>query len=255
MSCSAGTCADVAPAGTPCNDASECNRGQSCLLNPGARTCTAGVADGEPCAPESPCAAGLFCGPDSLCAPLGEASDACADSSQCVDGLVCSESVCVQPPGIGAACLQFADASCERGLGCDFTSQTCEQGGGEGTECLLNGLFGYVCAEGFGCNFEDRGSVCRTRSSEGGPCTNDATCAEGLFCNYEMNACEVRRGVDAPCPSSNECADGLLCEQVGDSTRCITPPALGDTCYNLCGEGLTCTGIGGLCGSSVCTAR
>ena len=255
LSCVAGTCADVGPVGTPCNDASECNRGLACLYNPGARTCTAGREAGDACSFESPCAVGLFCGGDNLCAPLGEATDACADSSQCTDGLVCSESVCVQPPGVGEPCLQVADAFCERGLGCNFVSGNCEAGGGEGSECLLNGLFGYACSEGFGCNFEESGSFCRGRSAVGGPCTNDSTCVEGSFCNYEFNSCEALRGVDAPCPSSNECSEGLLCEQVGDSMRCITPPGAGDTCYNLCDEGLTCSGIGGLCGSSVCTTR
>ena len=255
LGCEAGTCADAWPVGTPCNDAFGCNRGLACVYNPGARTCTAGGASGEPCAPESPCANGLFCGSDGECAPLGASSDACEDSSQCADGLVCSESVCAGLPGLGEPCLQMADAFCERGLGCNFTSGNCEAGGGARSECLLNGLFGYVCGAGFGCNFEESGSFCIARSPVGGPCTNDSTCADGLFCNFEDNTCETRRGPDAPCPASNECADGLLCDQVGDTMRCITPPALGDPCYNLCDEGLTCTGIGGLCASSACTAE
>jgi hypothetical protein len=261
LRCVDGRCAASGAAEVACNDSGACGNDLVCAADFGARTCGPGVGEGERCAGEAPCAPGLRCDPvEAVCRAPAAAGEPCEATDGCTDGLLCVRDVegngsCAAPPSLDEECLQTADAFCEPGLGCDFDSGRCAVGGGDGEACLVNGMYGYSCAEGLGCAFEPAGSFCRPLGGEGDGCTNDATCSPGTFCNFETLACENYRAERSGCSAGNECGPEQTCARGADGVLCRRLPAVDEACDLECADGLVCAGFGGVCAPSICGIR
>ena len=78
------------------------------------KTCTARVDAGGECFGEQACKDGLVCGADNKCVGQPVEGEACVFT--CAGELVCDASICVMPPGEGAACTTIGQ--CASGLTC-----------------------------------------------------------------------------------------------------------------------------------------
>jgi hypothetical protein len=202
--CNAGKCRVQGPAGTPCDNADDCDT----LACSDAGTCFGYADAGEACTwlgtPQvPPCAPGLWC--DSQldvghCLALGATGAACFANTDCQKGLKCGPSSdagfgmgrCTSPLPLGATCGTQTTSDCATGLFCDYTGSTgtCAALPTQGQPCVS---FSSGCAAGLLCTSTDGGStVCMKLSCLG------QTCGDG------MNACGAgvcAQGKCAPQPT------------------------------------------------------
>ncbi len=141
--------------------------------------------------------------------------------SDCDQGLICYASKCEDPCEVideGAADLKL-------GMG-----EPCQ----DGFEVLGE------CDEGLACD-SGGSDTCIELPGEGAPCLNDE-CADGFWCQTVIteSTCVAQFTDGETCANSEECRSGYC----GGST-CAKMPALGESCFNDCEEGLYC--IGGVC--------
>ncbi len=241
--------------------------------------------EGEPC--DLPCAAGLRCNLEGLCATPGGVGDACAGLPECALDLTCNlpteggEGTCAAldftglgdacpgpdacagdnqcmasvrkecvPPSAGDAC-QF-DTQCAAADYCvlappDQSSGNCGPRPGLGDACGN----GVACAVGLGCHLDS--VLCEALPEEGSPCAagpdGPFLCAEGLGC-FADEGC-------APLPAEGEecsiglpnCQPGLGCAFEGVASICREPVGAGSPCQNdpTCDTGLFCNFADGTC--------
>lgn len=149
------------------------------------------------------------------------------------------------------SCFSTADCT-DTTLGCNGGTcmRRCTAGGNLGESCRPDG----TCTAPFVC----AGGVCRNRTPAGSPCTFEAECGAGAFCN-SMRVCETLPGIGSPCASfrcvaeaycsasqclarkaanaacsfSSECADGLRCTP---ARVCGPQGAVGDACTSASGD-------------------
>ena len=242
--------------------------------------------EGEPCA-DLPCAAGLRCNFDGLCATPGGVGEACAGLPECALDLTCNlppkggEGTCaaLDFTGLGDACpgpdacvgdnqclasvrkecvvavtgsaCQF-DAQCAATDYCvlsppDQSSGNCGPRPGLGEACGN----GVACAVGLGCELAT--TLCAALPTAGSPCAagpdGPFLCADGLGC-FADGGC-------GPLPAEGEecsiglpnCQPGLGCAFEGAASICRVPVGEGSPCQNdfTCETGLFCNFEFGMC--------
>jgi len=222
---------------SPCEDAGDCNPGESCELD--------GPEDFAACSGAADCPAGQTC-MDGACRV------ACAVAAECPDPAdVCEDNLCA-----GHHCVDHHGGSCERVL-CDSEAdcpmQPCDpevhrcriQPCTDSRECpnercepVVGFCMGSTCAADEDCRGE-RGFTCN--EVIGGSCNRDIDCPYD-FCNTDVFACAMgsrNTGCtnDAACGGGEACIDGF-CRQTCRITS--------DCAENVCGGG-TCTISGGDC--------
>lgn len=174
--------------------------------------------EGEPC--DLPCADGLRCNLDGLCATPGGAGDACAGLPECALDLTCN---LPSEGGLGTcAPLDFT------GLGDPCPGPDACSGD---NQCLASVRKECVIPE------------------LGGECQFDTQCAVTEYCalappDQSSGTCGPRPGLDEACGNGVSCADGLGCNQV--TVVCEPLPEEGEACAAgpdgpfLCAPGLGC---------------
>ncbi len=268
----------VAP-GQPCYGSSfnECTDDYICrgLQCPG--TCQPRAQEGEPCASESECKAGLSCrfqalGTGSCMAP-SVLDGVCGRDSDCVTGLFCLQSSCRALPAAGADCPNnrcLADSYCHQGR-CEARKSVGEYCGGDECKpghlcepnegrCVLaqvpmNELctLAQSCTAGvcLGDTAEDAG-VCAPSGVTGSVCFEHGDCLPHLTCadteEAGERACDVRLPPGAGCNYNSECQLGAACFDGG----CLLLPLPGEPCADVkrCRWGLCrdTTDGGAVCG-------
>ncbi|MEX1368507.1 MAG: hypothetical protein AB1Z98_35590 [Nannocystaceae bacterium] len=166
--------------------------------------------------------------------------------SDCAAGLLCHEGACVEPCTVlggrqqGEPCADLEGSGnvyddCAQGLGCQWTTGTCEPLALAGDSCRDTG-----CAEGLFCSWnEGSGETCRAAATQGQSCL-EVECATGLYCewNNSMPRCRAEAAEGESC-SETRCQDQLWCDE---SNRCVAAPLVDERCLfgSVCAEGLLC---------------
>jgi hypothetical protein len=181
---SSNKCVARAATGEPCGDnVALCQDGLVCLgatlQQPG--TCQVRGEVGSPCssffdARTTTCALGLFCDNNSKCAARLPVGSACSSLYACDDGLACIgldvesngnvsvQGTCKPFLNAGASCNpQPYESGCSQSTVCSYSSNTCEAGGGKGSDCSL----GDRCADGTYCSAD---GTCQERVPLGADC-------------------------------------------------------------------------------------
>lgn len=241
LQCSSGLCVPPARTGQVCGDvacasglwcAPQRAGGSACALRTGVGTacdadpgcqsglcldgrCAVSSALGQRCNASEQCGAGNVCRAISLddgktqqlrCAarvPLG--SD-CKLDDACVLGAVCEGNRCVTsaPAAAGQACFR---STCQAGLFCGRTSNTCLAKRSTGATCSRDPdheLFG-ACAAGLHCGMAD---TCQPLAAPGGACTGALGCPDTYYCG-PLNTCLPQKGWGSRCDLGPECHSGI----------------------------------------------
>jgi hypothetical protein len=112
----------------------------------------------------------------------------------------------------------------------------CSGKGGEGQPCkcdnctILSGSF--TCDPGLVCNRGPlfAGNVCQKPHivPEGGACSDDENCAEGLYCMNADRCAQKGLSVGEACDTARDlCGSGLVCMPCSAGTKPICAPAGG----------------------------
>jgi hypothetical protein len=196
-----GTCAELQPAGLPCEASAQCADGLLCRDG----VCKLSRADGDACTVRfgSECADGLICQGKAgalTCQNLKSvyvgARDAACDrfGKLCADGFVCrsqnatsSAGVCAAISSANGTCRAAEPSQCPVGQYCKEKSTAKVVGGGvdgvcadrprDGQACSASGAV-PDCAPGFACVGDP--PTCRPLHSAGGDCISNAQCYGGL---------------------------------------------------------------------------
>jgi hypothetical protein len=227
--CIDGTCSVTSALGKPCAYHLMCPTGTLCMMLPGAdqSICLEPQLEGEPCADDSQCEAGLICDPgadpgtcqvDPFVPP---ALDAPCDDGRCAEGHWCQyddaspDGICRAVGGVGANCAYFNTPDylgCEDGLFCVETL-TCAPPGGLGEPC---GVFeSGSCEGGLWCSRST--GQCTAPATEGQTCNPlwESTCGEGLGCDCGAESTDVCGGTSREPNPTDTCQplvpDGGLC--------------------------------------------
>ncbi|MDI3291309.1 MopE-related protein [Polyangium sp. 15x6] len=232
-----GTCVNIPGNQDPAN---ECNPG-SCN---GLGQCQVDL--GAPCSSADQCTSG-FCA-DGVCC-----NAACS-------GLCQACTTALKGTGINGECgaiIAGTDPQNECGQqGVDTCGRTgfCDGGGAcelytNGTVCQTASCTGNTKVNPDTCNgmglCQDGGSMscgayaCNGGQCEAAPCTNDAQCATGNFCDLMTSTCKPKLAAGATCSGANECStnfciDGVCCLTTctDECKSCAVPGNLG-TCTNV----------------------
>jgi hypothetical protein len=132
-----------------------------------------------------PCAEGLTCNADNVCAKELASGAACTNPHDCKDGLTCAAGTCVAWSDLGKPCVtDGAGASnCPNDQTC--TSAICVALATAGTAGPGRSCATVACFDGLWCN---NGS-CSYQKGLDGSCTGDAECASGLTCDATKQTC------------------------------------------------------------------
>jgi hypothetical protein len=197
---------------------------------------------------------------------------ACSSLFECSEGFCggqggkCPET-CPSTLREGEACSQIFGPACDARAGLACSGGRCVRPAGDDAPCVDNN----GCASGFVCLPPKAGApaTCQPLLEEHAPCSIDASCADGLYCNGddEGGTCGARGSVGEVCGKNLEvidaalrgvaCKDGLVCKGAALTTvgkvragRCALPAALGEACeasaadaqmhISGCQTGLTC---------------
>jgi hypothetical protein len=86
------------------------------------------------------------------------------------------------------------------------------------------------------------------KTAEGGDCTSDAQCTQGLFCKVSgacPGKCSPRGAEGSGCAGNDDCQGGLTCDGIQGSKTCSKPVASGGPCGSAtpgCVAGTLCVG-------------
>lgn len=203
--------------------------------------------EGEPC--DLPCAKGLRCDLDGLCATPGSAGDDCGGLPECALDLTCNlpheggEGTCaaLDLAGLGDAC-PGPDACTGDNQCMASVRKECVQAA-PGSDCQ----FDTQCAASDYCVLappDQSSGVCGPRPGLGEPCGNGVACEVGLGCELESVLCEALPEEGSPCAAGPDgpflCAPGLGCFP---DEGCAPLPAEGEACsigLPNCEPGLGC---------------
>ena len=195
--------------------------------------------DGENCANDTECMAGLYCDTSQEWTNAGRCRAACRPGAPCPEGQTCTASRCHPPCDAGTPCADTAfclNAVCVR---FDFARQ-----------CQNH----TMCPDGQVCI----ANACRPPTSipagtqdVGGRCFSPAECMPGLACDVSTlamgwGACS-RWCTLGPCPTGQICTDGIHC-----APPCPTGAGANGVCLNgidyylwqvqYCQDGFMCPG-------------
>lgn len=134
--------------------------------------------------------------------------------------------------------------SCREGLWCTpatldevagtVSCQLCQALPGDGASCAESG----TCADGLYCRWDMAGATCRPLVADGGACTgNNNECATG-FCNPNTMACDPGGNEGDPCGMTSDCRWGAFCAGTCTPLRQNGGPCADDTqcVYTNCDE-------------------
>lgn len=190
---------------------------------PGLR-CESGVCtpqlpgDGEACTADRACDRGLECSAASRCEVPQQAASPCS----CGEDEVCSYEDAGSPRCVPKAKLGERCGVCVAGAYCEFARTGV---------CTAFPAIGEPChTDRFGMNpFCDENAycvegVCEQLPGAGEPCAPDTgrteRCAAGLRCSYMTKTCLAPSADGGSCSSDEDCVDGLVC----DGHACVQPP-------------------------------
>lgn len=212
--------------------------------------CTARLPLGAYCDATTPaCSEDLVCGPGNFCVNPVAQGGACTNDSQCEADLRCAPGqgpTVDGGPGEGPSCQPQVEANTIA----------------DGEACTLPARCRSLCSV---CRPDAPLSPsfsCQDRGSAGDACGVTSDCRRGLYCTAE-GSCAALRGVTEPCDADNPCADTLFCNP--NVSACQLRPALGNPCSpfgpDLCAEGfcvnnVCAAGVGGdpCTGDSTCAS-
>lgn len=242
-----GTCQTWREEGETCASG-ECGPELACVNE----ECVARGAEGDDCAQEDACQAGLEC-VGNVCHVPSQPGDACWNEP-CSSGFNCIAGECGTKVEVGHVCTWRYDCS-DDGRCLDRDGD-----GPGGLECGPIGELGDSCGQpldcgpDFYCEREGQDSgTCESRLPVSAECDRDG-CEPGSWCNYASGLCQARgeEGDDCmagtmPGPHS-ACQPGLLCMTDG---RCHPIGEVGDPCRvreaPSCVEGTFCSRDGAVC--------
>ena len=199
----------------------DCGYGAYCDWNQG--RCLATVGLGGNCN-DAECSAGLYCHyeytgefePSATCQQYALEGESCANDQRCDAGLGCgSLGICQGPGQDGEPCDA---AGCASGLWCDWEVNICRAGPEvEGAPCLEG-----VCSGDLWCDTQTDPMLpaCRARIPNGERCAGHSQCESG-FCPNAF--CFERPALGEECPAGI-CAPGLACDGAG---FCVESFAIG----------------------------
>jgi hypothetical protein len=228
-------------AGYTCAPSGTCKKvnGQLCAAG---SECATGFCVNNVCCAASSCSAGQTCAPGGTCKKSNgqtcAAASECA-STYCVDGTCCDSTCTEQCMACSADLKQDAKAdgvcnfaktgtdprsSCVPGaLECSEDGE-CDGSGNcrlavfgtscsTGASCLGSFAKGQICDGGGVCIDDSTGIdcapfACKTGTGCTNPCTSDADCVTGHFCDA-AGSCEPTTGLGEPCAADNECQSGI----------------------------------------------
>ncbi len=231
-----------------CNFNEECAGDLICNWSQTPYICLPPSQEGEPCAMDNECAAGLECDLD-----VGLCIVRCHAQSDCPAGSWCDQSAGL-PQG-GSCAPQVAPGeecsspdSCTDGYYCDELAEvpTCQPPAAEGEPCG-NPL---ACDEGLVCLWYEPLPVCAPPPEEGGTCTTLVPCVEGLVCSIglpeQLGECLVAPLDVTLCAwGAGDCAEEEVCNLLLAPPQCSPAPTMGEPCsgYVPCAEGLVCSSV------------
>jgi hypothetical protein len=245
VGCTVDSCDEVADACVNSPDDASCGDGVFCN---GAELCDP-VSDCQAGTPPS-CDDAVDCTADS-CDPVGDACVNAPDDALCTDGVFCNG---VETCDALLDCQAGTPPSCSDGVVC--TVDSCDPVG----DACVNVPDDAACADGMFCNGAevcdpvldcqagtppscDDAVVCTADSCDpvGDACVNssdDAACADGVFCNG-VEICDAvldcQTGTPPSCDDAVNCtADS--CDPVGDA--CVNAPD-----DAACADGVFCNGV------------
>jgi hypothetical protein len=235
--CCSATCTFEA-LGSACDDGQFCTVSETC---DGAGACGGGspwncsdsvactadscdeVADACVNAPDdAACADGVFCNGAEVCDPALDCQP--GSPPTCDDGVGCTADSC--DPMADACTNAPDDAACDDGVFCN---------GGEICDAVLDCQSGTppTCNDGVGCTVDSCDPVADACLNA----TDDATCADGVFCNG-AEVCDPALDCQAGTPPS--CNDGVGC--TADSCDPVAEACLNAPDDAACADSVFCNG-------------
>lgn len=165
------------------------------------------------------------------------------DFARCDEALRCRGDVCQPPFAAGDPCDETNYTDCANdGFWCDLEAGVCRELVGEGQTC--NSVDGPECRYDLNCVatsfFVD--GTCLVESAEGGPCSDEGDCEEGLACPHPpgmIGACTPPAEAGGPCEIEQDCRVGLVCSR----GACVEAPGIGEICERRCAGDALCDGV------------
>jgi Cys-rich repeat protein len=136
----------------------------------------------------------------------------CATDESCAAGCYCEEpsGICVE----AGTCR--SDADCGAGLVCDECRSSCETPDNTLSSCDPNSCWVTGCPVGFACASD---GTCVPSQPPPPPCTSDAECAAGCYCDETTGTCAE----SSVCTADSQCPAGQTCDE--ERSTCVpTPP-------------------------------
>jgi subtilisin family serine protease len=191
-----GNCDD----GAFCNGAETCDAGAGCLA--GSDPCGGGPCDEvndvcPECLVDGDCDDGAYCNGTEFCDGLGVCQNGSAIN--CDDGVGCTNDSCNE--GTDSCDNVANDGNCDDGQYCNG-SETCDSV----SDCQAGTTVN--CDDGVACTDDS----CNEGTDSCDNTTNDANCADGLFCNG-VETCDAIAG----CLAGSDPCGGAGCDEGTDS--------------------------------------
>jgi len=235
--CVTSTCKPLPGLGEPVGDIPMCAPG----LVPMGETCQPRSDEGGACGSDTSCTPGLYC--DVLASWTcrrfvveGEACGTGMGAARCLPHLRCAEGSCHRLFDVGMACTPPPPrdpdgvhvSECKWDLFCEGVAGsgvgTCRERLGPGEPCTDN----VTCREGLFCDWQnlDGNGRCHPLRELGESCGR-VPCVPGAYCNFELERCMPQGQLGQPCPSRQlyACRTYLSCSR---DNRC--EPIFGGLC-------------------------
>jgi hypothetical protein len=178
------------------------------------------------------------------CQAAGAQGQPCPRSISCNTGLRCDRTTntCVPPGGVGTDCSNGSSA-CDTTTYCEFTTDLCAALPTSGQACRTSSprcTATAYCASG----------TCAPKLGSGVTCSSfDSSCESGLYCDTSLtpDSCQPKKAVGGSCTSATQCTEGLRCI----NSLCAAAKTAGQTCssFSDCADTLSCDRVLRTCGT------
>ena len=218
-----GTCVAFAATGAACvqtgSDPSQLCDPTVHFCDPTTSTCKLLLESGGKCSADSQCAFDLACVSGKCATPphlaVGATCGPLLTLPPCAEGLACNaNNVCAKELASGAACTSPQD--CKDGLVC--AAGTCTAWSDIGKPCVSNGA-GSNCPADQACSNSVCVSLDMALAGPGSTCSPTIACQDGLWCNNGV--CSYQKGLDGSCTSTAECGGVFTCDTTKQT--CVEP--------------------------------